>query len=275
MMAISGNALVVEDENSWSEVYQRAAQRVGLDRVVVTDTYEDAASAIDAMRFAVAVIDIGLRVDDDRNVDGLRVMEKIRAVGDGTSIIVVTGRSGRDVVPIIRDSLKRFSAFDTIAKSTLVPATLRSLIAGGLNEYKRGLGGDKKLLYAALRRDTDPLVWDDKILRGALVSGGVAELYRLAEGLLGRFVPLVPGDPDGVHLLDDVACGAFWSRGSGEPIVTCFGAGERVDAATKAAAENGILLRRYPVEEIVGRYSTASVRGIVYRLADKHRSDFG
>jgi hypothetical protein len=202
-------------------------------------------------------------------------MEKIRAVGDRTSIIVVTGRSGRDVVPIIRDSIKRFKAFDTIAKDTLVPAALRGLIAGGFDEYKRALGEDKKLLYAALRGDTDPLIWDDTILRGSPVSGGAAELYRLVEGLLGRFVPLVPGDPDGVHLLDDVACGAFWSRGSGGPVVTCFGAGKRVDAAEETTADSGLLLGRYPVEEIVGRYSTPSARGIVYRLADKHRSDFG
>jgi CheY-like chemotaxis protein len=275
MMAINGNALVVEDEKSWSEVYERAFRRVGLDRVAVTDTYEGAVSAIDEMRFAVAVVDIGLRVDDDRNVDGLRVMEKIRAVGDGTSIIVVTGRSGRDVVPIIRDSLKRFSAFDTIAKNTLVPAALRGLIAAGLDEYQLGLGDDKKQLYAALHGDTDSLVWDDAILRGALLSGGVAELYRLVEGLLGRFVPLVSAGGDGVRLLDDVACGAFWSRGSGEPIVTCFGAGKRVDPVTEATAGSGILLGRYPVEKIVGRYTAASAKGVVYRLADKHRSDFG
>ncbi len=78
-MAVSANALVVDDEPSWSEVYQRALWRVGVDRVEVTDTYEGAATAIDAMRFAVAIVDIGLAVDDDTNVDGLRVMEKIRA----------------------------------------------------------------------------------------------------------------------------------------------------------------------------------------------------
>jgi CheY-like chemotaxis protein len=275
MMAVNGNALVVEDDSSWSELYQRAAKRVGLDRIVVTDRYEDAASAINAMRFAVAVVDIGLSVDDDRNIDGLRVMEKIRAVGDGTSIIVVTGRSGRDVVPIIRDSIKRFDAFDTIAKSTLEPAPLRTLIADGLKEYKRRLGDDKKLLYAALRGDTDPLVWDDKILRGIPVTSGAAELYRLIEGLLGGFAPLVPGDHGGVRLLDDVACGAFWSRGSGEPVVTCFGTGERLHAVTEATAGSGVLLDRYPVQEIVGRHSTPTLKGVVYRLADKHRSDFG
>jgi hypothetical protein len=156
-----------------------------------------------------------------------------------------------------------------------VPATLRSLIAGGVDEYKRSLGEDKKRLYAALHGDMDPLVWDDRMLRGALVGGGVAELYKLVEGLLGRFVPLVSSDRGGVRLLDDVACGEFWSRGTGEPVVTCFGAAKRVDAVTEAAAEGGVLLGRYPVGEAIGRYSTTAAKGVVYRLAERHRSDFG
>ena len=270
----SGNALIVEDELSWSEVYQRAVRKVGLERVEVTDTYEGAATAIDTTRFAVAVVDIGLVVDDDRNVDGLRVMEKIRALGDPTSIIVVTGRNGRDVVTIIRDSLKKFDAYDTIPKNMLVPAELRGLIEGGLAEYKRALSDDKRQLYAALRGDMDPLTWDDMLLRGLSV-GGAAELYRLVEGLLGAFVPLVPGGDGGVRLRNEVAYGTFWSRGTGEPVVTCFGSGKRVEEAIETAAAGGLLLGHYRVGEIVGKYSKASAKGVVYRLADHDRSDFG
>jgi ActR/RegA family two-component response regulator len=276
MTTVSANALVVEDEPSWSEVYQRALRRVGVDRVEATDTYEGAATAIDAMRFAVAVVDIGLAVDDDTNVDGLRVMEKIRKVGDSTSIIVVTGRSGRDVVSIIRDSLKKFGAYDTIAKNTLVPAELRGLIDGGLDKFRHAHGDDKKQLYAALRGKTDPLVWDDIMLRGAAVGGGGAEeLYRLVEGLLGRFVPLVPSGGGGVRMLDDVASGAFWSRGTGEPIVACFGTAKQVDEAIEMAGASGLLFGRYRVRDVSSKYRTDSAKGVVWRLADHHRSDFG
>jgi len=62
-------------------------------------------------------------------------MEKIREVGDPTSIILVTGRSGRDVVSIIRDSQKKFDAYDAMPMNTLVPAELRELIAGGLGKF--------------------------------------------------------------------------------------------------------------------------------------------
>jgi hypothetical protein len=275
-MTVSANALVVEDESEWTGVYRRALLKVGVDRVDLTDTYEAAATAIDALRFGVAIVDIGLAVDDDTNVDGLRVMEKIREVGDPTSIIVVTGRSGRDVVSIIRDSLRKFDAYDTTPKNTLVPAELRELIAGGLGKFRHALGDDKKQLHAALHGKTDPLVWDDMMLRGAIAGGGGAErLYGLLEGLLGRFVPLVPGPDGGARLLDGIAVGAFWSRGTGEPVVACFGAAERVDEATETAAESGVLLGRYRVGEVSGRHSTASAKGVVWRLADHDRSDFG
>jgi ActR/RegA family two-component response regulator len=273
-MVINGNALLVEDERSWSEVYERAARRVGFDTIRTAATYDAAASAVDSMRFAVAVVDIGLRVDDDRNVDGLRVMEKIRAVGDRTGIIVVTGRSGGDVLPIIRDSIKKFKAYDTIAKTTLVPAELRALIEGALREYQLGAADDKASLYEALRGDMEQLFWDDMLLGKTVTHGGVAELYRLIESLFGPFVPLLAGEPAGVRVQDDIAFGTFWSRGVGTALVSCFGAPSRVAAALEAASKDGTLLGRYPVGELIGEYSSSSASGVIYRLERHARSDF-
>lgn len=273
-MAINGNALLVEDERSWSEVYERAARRAGFDTITAARTYDEAASAVDSMRFAVAVVDIGLRVDDDRNVDGLRVMDKIRAIGDRTGIIVVTGRSGGDVLPIIRDSIKKFNAYDTIAKATLVPAELRALIGGAGQEYERGAAADKAQLYEALRGDMEQVFWDDNLLRKAITLGGADELYRLIESLFGPFVPLVPGKPGGVRVQDDnLAFGTFWSRGVGAPIVSCFGTPDRV-AALEAVSKDGMLLGRYPVGELLRGYSSPHARGVIYRLERHRRSDF-
>jgi ActR/RegA family two-component response regulator len=275
-MAINGNVLLVEDEDSWSGVYERAAQRAGFETIEGKKTYDAAASAIDSKRFAVAVVDIGLRVDDDRNVDGLRVMEKIRAVGDRTGIIVVTGRTGADVLPIIRDSIKKFNAYDTIAKATLLPAELRALIVGARQEYERGAAEDKAQLYDALRGDMKQVFWDDTLLGKAVTLGGAAELYRLIESLFGPFVPLLPGKPGGVRVQDDnnLAFGTFWSRGVGAAIVSCFGDPDRVAAAVEAVNEDG-MLGRYPVAgESVGEYSSPNARGVIYRLQRQERSDF-
>jgi len=274
-MTIHGNALLVDDERSWSEVYERAVRRVGIDNVETVMSYAAAASAIDSMRFAVALVDIGLRVDDDRNVDGLRVMEKIRATGDRTSIIVITGRSGGDVLPIIRDAIKKFNAYDTIAKSTLVPAELRTLIEGGLREYELGAGDDKEPLHEALRGDLDQLVWDDMLIRKAVTRSGASELYQLINELFTPFVPLLPSESTGVTIQDDnVACGVFWSRGIGEAVVACFGTPDSVTSAMETASADGRLLGRYAVGQLVGEYSSPTAKGVIYRLRGYPRSAF-
>jgi CheY-like chemotaxis protein len=273
-MTTNGNVLLVEDERSWSEIYERAVRRVGLDRIRIVETFAEATNEIESMRFSVALVDIGLHVDDDRNVDGLRVMEKIRAAGDRTSIIVITGRSGRDVLPIIRDSIKKYDAHDTIAKATLLPAELRKLVESGLREYELGSPDDRDPLFTALRGDMEQPIWDDVVMRKAATSSGAVGLYRLIDTLFNPFVPLVAGEPSGVHVQDGVACGIFWSRGIGDAIVACFGSSSRIKAAMEATQKDGHLLGLYSVGKLIGEYSAASNQGVVYRLTDHVRSDF-
>jgi hypothetical protein len=69
-------------------------------------------------------------------------MEKIREVGDPTSIILVTGKSGRDVVSIIRDSLKKFDVYDAMPMNTLAPAEFRELIAARVPQLSSALVGE-------------------------------------------------------------------------------------------------------------------------------------
>jgi len=96
------NLLIVEDDGEWRDAYSRTAAKSGVFRVKVAEDLPSAKALIDEIQFAVAFIDIGLDVNDDQNVDGLLVMEKIRSIDEATSIVVVTGRSGRDVMPLPR-----------------------------------------------------------------------------------------------------------------------------------------------------------------------------
>jgi len=109
------NLLIVEDEPEWCEIYADVAKREGVNSVKIAEDLAQAAALVDEIQFAVAFIDIGLDVGDDRNIDGLRVMDKIRSVKDETSIIVVTGRSGTDVLSI-RDSIMRYNAHRIVGK---------------------------------------------------------------------------------------------------------------------------------------------------------------
>jgi ActR/RegA family two-component response regulator len=274
-MTNHGSALLVDDDVSWSQIYERAIRRVGIERVWTATNYDEAASAIDSMRFSVALVDVGLRGNDERNADGLRVLEKIRATGDRTSVIVITGRSGDDVLPITRDALKKFNAFDTLRKKTLLPAELRDIVQSGLQEYDSRSGDDKKPLYEALRGGMKPMVWDDLLMR-KVTRGGASELYGVIDALFIPIAPLIPGEPAGVRVENDnLACGVFWSRGIGAPIVSCFGPADSMTAAMTAAGDDGLLLGRYRVGELAGQCSSRTVKGAVYRLEAYPRSVFG
>lgn len=136
-MATRRNLLIVEDEEEWQDVYSRYAAKLGIFTIHLAEDLATAESLIDVMPFAVAFIDIGLNPNDDQNVDGLLVMEKIRSVDEATSIVVVTGRPGRDETPTARAALKRFHALDNVAKAGTTPGEIHRLLRTGLDEYEK------------------------------------------------------------------------------------------------------------------------------------------
>lgn len=274
-MKPDNNVLVVDDERSWRKFYEDELHELGVGRVWTVADLADAEEAVEAMRFAVALVDIGLEEKNDRNIDGLRVMEKIRKTGDQTSIIVVTGRSGQDVLPIVRDAMKKFDAHDTVAKKTLKPAQLRDLVQSGIQVYEEATSNERHSLYAALRGNVEQVIWDDQMMGVGASDGGVDALYHMVDELFGRFGPLLTGEPMSVQADDGVALGVFWSRGVGQAITACMGKADRMAPIMDQARVTGMLLERYPVTEILNQYTHGSVRGVVYALAERGRDAFG
>lgn len=140
-VAFSRNmVLIVEDEDAWAQVYRRTVHGFGEElSVQAAKTYVAAVKLIESMTFAVAFIDIGLDISDDRNVDGIRVMEKIRENSEDTCIILVTGRSGQDVIQITSDAIEKYNAYGTVGKGSVTPANLRRLLEGALLRYRDSL----------------------------------------------------------------------------------------------------------------------------------------
>lgn len=272
-MQPGNNVLIVDDERSWRSFYEEEINQLGVGVIRSAASLAEATEAIASMRFAVAIIDIGLR-EDDRNVDGLDVMERIRGTGDPTSIIVVTGREGRDVLPIVRDAIKKYDAHDTIAKSTLRPDILRELVKSGIRAYEESTSDERAILYAALRGGKNQLVWDDQMMKITGISGGVASLYKLLQDLFGMFVPLLSGQTDGVQRCNEICCGTFWSRSIGKPIVAFFGDDGHIQQVIQDAKSSGKILGTYSYNELLRESSHGTTRGLVYVLADYARDDF-
>jgi ActR/RegA family two-component response regulator len=277
MVTTINNVLIVEDEDDWCAIYERTARREGISTIKVAKTYSEAERLIDAMEFAVAFVDVGLDVSDDRNVDGLRVMEKIRSVGDETSIIVVTGRSGRDVLPIARDAIKKYHAYDAVGKVPLEPRDLRRLLQEGMRAYQKAATSARPAVYQVLRGDSPGWKWDEQIMRSTQIGGDARAFYDFLERLFLRFLPAIAwreGEAVRVHDGTRIAYGVFWSRAVGSAVVICFGADREFDAAVEAAQSTGILIGDVQVGAILHTASAVAVHGAVFALSDAKRETF-
>lgn len=277
-MTTTNNVLIVEDEDDWCAIYERTARREGVSTIKVAKTFSEAERLIDAMEFAVAFVDVGLDVDDDQNVDGLRVMEKIRSTGDETSIIVITGRSGRDVLPITRDAIIKYHAYDTVGKvPRLEPSDLRRLMQEGMQAYKQAASSARPTAHQVLRGDIPAWKWDDQIMRFTQIKGDVMALYDFLERLFLQFLPVIAwgeGQAVRVHDTSRIAYGVFWSRGVGDGVAVCFGADQDINKAIEAAQSSGSLVGDVPVGAVLHTASAGAVHGAVFALNGAKRESF-
>ena len=277
MPQVAKNLLVVEDDQEWCENYVRAAKREGFDSIKIAQNLRQAEAFIDQMQFAVAFIDIGLNVTDDRNVDGIRVMGKIRDSGDQTSIIVVTGRSGRDVLPITRNALKEYNAFDIVGKADIEPQQIRELLRAGLEKFREENAAEGVIVEDVLRGGTPRLYWDSQMLKATDVRNGVRGLHSFLAALLDEFLPLVASNGSEPVTLDSttgLAHGIYWSRATGRAVAVFYGRRSAADEVDKAKS-SGLLLGRYHVDKLLMRSSAHGLTGAVFALEDVARESFG
>jgi len=271
------NLLIVEDAPEWCDIYADAAKREGVHTVKIAEDFAQAAALVDEMQFAVAFIDIGLDAGDDRNIDGLRVMDKIRSVKDETSIIVVTGRSGTDVLPITRDSITRYHAHYIAGKGEITPNGIDEALKTGLEVFE-----EKNLLsvmpaHTAVKGDLESWVWEDQMLRGTSIQEGVQGLYDFLDKLVSKFLPLVPVKPGAAVTKDAVTGvmhGAYWSRSIGAAVVICFADATQAESDIEPAMSGRRLLGIYDVGVTLNEFSAYGVSGAVFALNGAPRSSF-
>ena len=277
-MGTGENVLIVEDEEEWRGIFSRAVKaETPRPKVEVASDRVSAENLIEEAKFALAIVDIGLDVTDDRNVDGLHVMEKIRATGDETSILVVTGRSGQDALKIARDALKKYSAYDTVGKSSVEPAGLRKLLREGFDAYRSAVIARRTDARDAVRGTIAPMSWDDQVTRAIGFDGDVTKFYGFLDGLFGEYLPLVPAQSSESIQIEPTTrfvSGEFWSRAIAAAVFICFGAENTFDSACKAALrEHGIVAgddAGHPAKELTGH----NVKGRVYVNGERRRQDF-
>lgn len=276
-LAAAVNLLIVEDDPYWCDIYLDIATREGIGTVKVAKDLAEATALIDEMQFAVAFIDIGLDVADDRNIDGLRVMEKIRSAHDETSIVVVTGRSGRDVIPITKDAIMRYRAHDIVGKPEITPQHIEEVLRTGRAAFEENTSRTATRPQDVLRGNLESWDWEERMIKGTGVKDGVQGLYDFLGRLVSGFLPLVAGPDGGAVALDPatgVMHGSYWSRSVGAPVIICFGAEEQAKPQIAAAQSSHSLLGAYPVGAVLQKASAHGLSGAVFALDGARRESF-
>jgi CheY-like chemotaxis protein len=262
------NILLVDTEDEWRSIYVRAAAGAKFNTIRVANDLATAAALIDEMQFSVTVLEIGLDVTDDRNIDGMLVMEKIRAVGDETGIVVITGRAGLDVLSIVRDAIKKYQAYDTISKATLTPSYLRTVIQGAQQSYEERVTAIHPFTREAFSNNTMLKEWNDEMDR-------IRGLRHFVDRLLTPFLPIVPRR-DGESLYLDTAtatmCGSCWSRSVGRPIAFCFAERGSASEVIENAKSARSLIGRYEISEVLEESVENGLAGAVFALSGERNA---
>lgn len=269
------NILVVEDEDKWLSIYKRNIERLKYPLKLSRNLHE-AIDILNEMAFAVAIIDMRLDKYDDRNVDGLRVLEEIVSIGDVTSSIVVTGFG---TMQIARDAIKKYNAFDTIEKGDIDPDVIENLISRAMKDYQNRSSIAKVEAFQLLRGDRMGWDWEHEMLREINPKGGIPTIEKFLDTLVLSFIPIIPKNKKSgitVSLDTKIASGYYWSRSIGMPIAIAYGEKKNIDIIIgNLQKANDLLGNEYILGDQLKDFSKANLRGIVWRIKNKNRNDFG
>jgi hypothetical protein len=238
------------------------------------------------MEFTVAFIDPSLDPFDHQNLDGLRVMEAIRSAGDGTGIIVITGRS-RTTVPIVRDAIKQYGVLDVIGKSEVAPSDIWQLLDQGQRAYINAAGSTMLAnVQDMMRGEALGSEWDQQMMDIMKFSETVNDFYEFLNRLFREFLPVIPGralritrefQTHSAYREDpDLAYGEYWSRSIGEAIAVCLGTRRTIESVSRYANSTSYLLGERKVRKVLKEgWTLGTVKGVVLALGGLKRGDFG
>jgi DNA-binding NtrC family response regulator len=129
-MARQYHILVVEDQERWREDIFREALEDGGYQVKTSSSFDEAVAALDQQVFDLVVIDVNL-TNVSGNRDGVRVLERMAALGHRSQAIVV---SGSKTWTVAEESVRKFHPVAFLDKRTFDMAEFVTLVSNALTE---------------------------------------------------------------------------------------------------------------------------------------------
>jgi CheY-like chemotaxis protein len=259
--------LIVEDVAETRESYLTHLQLDGGYRVDAVEDLSGALEALNLKTYDAALIDIMLAGEKDMaNRDGVKVVNLVRALNEGTVAVVVT--ANRET-KLARDLLKEHGALDYVTKEELE----REGAAKLLTTVRMAVGKSRVVhktwddVVAALAGDRSEREFVAVTMNKLDFRGGFDVLNRTLVGALQHFMPLLPlKDSSGALHFDERYhgfWGTYWSKGAGTAVRVLITGRQPADPGLDDGEEQPLLAK-----------SKAGLHVLVTQVRDHGRSAF-
>jgi len=275
--------LVVEDEEDLRVPYKRSLERRGfsVDEAIDLDT---ALSLINMKTYHVAFVDLMLGGRGVFNMDGLKILQQLHELDEGTITIVLSSQTDTQ---ISADTLQEYGATRYIKKDIISDdlGKLGEVVQQAVEkcqlltfgkEAKGREGVERSALVFIAGGVGNEKYFVDKCLRVFKPKGGYNELEAFVHSFLVRLTPLMPptDHPSEYYIFDESAGllhGSFWSKAIGKPIFLVIGNQNKQEDLLA-----GKVKPHWREEEEIreARYEHRNLCGLVFKLHDLERSAF-
>jgi len=263
--------LFVEDDRELLDEYEEVISSPEYSVDVATDLPE-ALAKIKRKTYHVAVIDIGLDQADHDNRDGIKIIEYLHGLGEGTRAVVISAQRN---VEVLIDAYEKYEIAQYLEKRKVRrPSDLRAAIEKAYSECRiRGYGAYGSVT-SFLSGEKNPTSWEHSCLRILRPAGGITGLYSFFSDFCGSYTPLLAkkaAATSPMQLRESEGCvsGTFWSKGIGEAVSLV--AYPKDSSVGKSVEEE---MEQADSQQLHGTYEKANVTGVAFTLSRADREDF-
>ncbi len=240
---IPNRILVIDDDPSWQELLAESIEAAnavppGELMLQVARTFAEADALLDRQHFHLAFVDLRLK-EDERELTGKRIAEKITRKDEGTCVVIVTGHA--DVGTAIT-ALREWNVLDFVLKDEWDADKVAHLVRAGLAQARLSYRSKYESSVDLLRGPQDIYSWLAATLNLFAPANEVDRPDRRLADFLNKLLdglhPLLPAEGASGLELDSarrIATARFWSKALGAPISLLMSRTRGFDTETGAS----------------------------------------
>ena len=282
------NILVVDDRADHREMFQEILDSGGYpsEQITTAANLEEALHQLDRKFFHVAIVDNRLVEKDSKNEDGLKVLDKMHKLDEGTQAIFCSAFATLDTAGKVLEKYKGFtttvlSKEEAARNPDHVLDLFHTAEKRAREVYRLKYGGEEEAILGRitplLASPDDLRVWTFNATNQLGLRGGQIMFMRFVRSYFRLLMPLLKSKVQSVAKIDGklgTITAQFWSKYLGQPILMHFGIPEKIKAEVESFKENAVpfagqfsALHRYQ--------ETAGWAGSIFVLANASFEDFG